>query len=112
MRISDWSSDVCSSDLIYPNFFHFSDRFLRIFSRKDRISGHQHIGPGLQKRKSVVRTHTAIHFDLKIGAGSFPHFLECPDFPVGIFNELRTAERSEEHTAEIQSLKRSSYAVF
>src|SRR3546814_2179011 len=71
MRISDWSSDVCSSDL--P-----SSRRLRI-ARCVRSSN--------QRRKSVDATNCAGTSDTCL-------------------------RRSEEHTSELQSLMRISYAVF
>src|SRR3546814_3103098 len=72
MRISDWSSDVCSSDLIPP-------------------------------RRRVVP-----QFEISEGrAGA--------DLHKGPFSALWRNEhinRSEEHTSELQSLMRISYAVF
>src|SRR3546814_1268519 len=33
MRISDWSSDVCSSDLLFTDMLHFASTFLCRISR-------------------------------------------------------------------------------
>src|SRR3546814_6558290 len=82
MRISDWSSDVCSSDLgveamnqmpaelpgVEPN-----DRLKAIFART------------VEKMKEVVREFEITQDELPV--------------------------RSEEHTSELQSLMRISYAV-
>src|SRR3546814_1848831 len=95
MRISDWSSDVCSSDLIG---YWFSVAW--IFERQ--AGGFQLCG-GLRRHMSCCeagasagslcgsrRDRSAARDD---GRGRFP-------------------ARSEEHTSELQSLMRISYAVF
>src|SRR3546814_2005920 len=76
MRISDWSSDVCSSDL--------SDR--RHFRGEAGASGH--------RQEMEVHGEQHEQQDAEPEAGQ------------------RYAERSEEHTSELQSLMRISYAVF
>src|SRR3546814_3943737 len=45
---------------------------------------------------------------LERGGGSFNHFARCDP----IYELFRQATRSEEHTSELQSLMRISYAVF
>src|SRR3546814_1077227 len=95
MRISDWSSDVCSSDLMQP----LSERVQAALA----AFGQQH---GL-----------AIY--LQPGGTSSVHPL-WPENPRLAFriasDDARFAdvelERSEEHTSELQSLMRISYAVF
>src|SRR3546814_8246075 len=89
MRISDWSSDVCSSDL------------------HDVLIRHH------------VRAHPAAQLhDQRVGARTAPvRGRQCraldPAFDRAIEEALRLAEiRSEEHTSELQSLMRISYAVF
>src|SRR3546814_3000053 len=93
MRISDWSSDVCSSDLhegadsshsLGPrNGGHGLALWLRW-----RLSSR--VGPDVAKRIRLARG----------GAG---------DQPV---HPLPRHNRSEEQTSELQSLMRISYAVF
>src|SRR3546814_3544445 len=100
MRISDWSSDGCSSDLV-------SSRPLGLAAP---------LGP-TRKGPPPHRLRTAAHhvergalsgclLDLPApghgGAGSH-HGLRERRFP---------EPRSEEHTSELQSLMRISYAVF
>src|SRR3546814_2321474 len=104
MRISDWSSDVCSSDLkpllliltdftlffigfqaihaIAPHVAHGDARLFRILGRKLR-----------QFLASLLR---------QIGDW------QADVLPIGDGIETR----SEEHTSELQSLMRISYAVF
>src|SRR3546814_9287046 len=118
MRISDWSSDVCSSDLDIgagTGFLSFLARRLgaahstlieysealelaQELARRNRIDGLTFIkGHSLEyKRKlsvDIVVTETLGNYALEE-------------------NFLETALRSEEHTSELQSLMRISYAVF
>src|SRR3546814_5948649 len=95
MRISDWSSDVCSSDLI---------AFIggRVVIRADRAGGAEHNedrwrqpgegtspeGHGREAFKSEILDARGRQF----GCGNHEH-------------------SSEEHTSELQSLMRISYAV-
>src|SRR3546814_6112148 len=111
MRISDWSSDVCSSDL-------------------DEVPG---LGPETGFTQSVCTTrHASAAYDAYLA------FLENPgpvivgaaagascfgpayEFVMILDRDLRKRKlrdrvpmtRSEEHTSELQSLMRISYAVF
>src|SRR3546814_3505926 len=116
MRISDWSSDVCSSDLAL-------DRVGRRFGDEDAGAGRSgeahHFDAGMRADRiadgRTVTLHEVEH------AGGDPRGFE--DFGedhrvagafFGRFENHRVArgERSEEHTSELQSLMRFSYAVF
>src|SRR3546814_9311569 len=93
MRISDWSSDVCSSDLAL-------DRAARVAGDPDRQQEVAEIIGGeryLNKPASLIER--ALSGRLAFAANS-EHDAPRPDF------------RSEEHTSELQSLMRISYAVF
>src|SRR3546814_8087937 len=116
MRISDWSSDVCSSDLERSHRHRDIDRHVeqhgghtlgrgggkadqRETDVVDRRIGEQPLDAGL-----ADRAHRTKHDGCKRGEDH-----DLP--PVGD----RTAERryrSEEHTSELQSLMRNSYAAF
>src|SRR3546814_4870771 len=86
MRISDWSSDVCSSDLL--------DDFLAELLDGDLIGVTDVNRMGMVAVQQAV---DALHLVVYIA--------ERP--------RLRAiTERSEEHTTELQSLMRNSYAVF
>src|SRR3546814_4383630 len=89
MRISDWSSDVCSSDL--P--FH--------------AIGQDHL-LHLARGRIFVADQQVLRHLLRDG-GAAAGALARPD--LGRIVEHR-ADRSEEHTSELQSLMRISYAVF
>src|SRR3546814_3798501 len=101
MRISDWSSDVCSSDL---------RRTLNYGLVIGLLSG---LGAALA--------------DAPFAAAAAGGLASLMDFLLGIERQLRVAggvflvalgiwtffkHRSEEHTSELQSLMRLSYAVF
>src|SRR3546814_10921354 len=109
MRISDWSSDVCSSDLLHAQ----TDAEHRLVAR--RLDNHLIEFEPLQflhafAHAADARQHQAIAFQQFVrvitdnDAAGFGHALK------------RLAERvqirSEEHTSELQSLMRISYAVF
>src|SRR3546814_4441473 len=91
MRISDWSSDVCSSDLLGDE--------LRLHRIIDVLRDSPIADPGDQ----------------------FADYREWRKKPLAWLNslaesvsggEIETGRRSEEHTSELQSLMRISYAVF
>src|SRR3546814_7286287 len=112
MRISDWSSDVCSSDLDLRIGVHDgTDGF-----RHTRSFGcSQRVGDGVREEAMhalQIRGHQIFR---KREIGCLPALLEahahldeegpCGERPEGF-------RRSEEHTSELQSLMRISYAVF
>src|SRR3546814_7658019 len=134
MRISDWSSDVCSSDLknivgvvLACNNFDVVDLGVMVPAQKildtaiaenaDIIGVSGLITPSLEEMGNVARemqrrdftiplliggaTTSRAHTALKID----PHYKSPPVW-------VKDASRSEEHTSELQSLMRSSYAVF
>src|SRR3546814_1075480 len=114
MRISDWSSDVCSSDLSFAQPAHPAtaehprDRRERAL-RADPVAVHLHRveGPG-----GRAATHFALARHGELGRGQ-PR-ISRDDHPRyrGAHPQSQPAERSEEHTSELQSLMRISYAVF
>src|SRR3546814_7775216 len=102
MRISDWSSHVCSSDLLVqhridaaqarvahqlpPRHHHLAEELAKGDQRLERLHcGAAHVGEDAGKRRARVGPYLR-------GLVAFP--------------------RSEEHTSELQSLMRISYAVF
>src|SRR3546814_4375258 len=110
MGISDWSSDVCSSDLLADPG---GDAAALFCAEHDAVRQRQHgdlplqqlvdgslaqLGEGLQRAFQVV---ALAEQRLGLLIGSRDHQSHRPAAP-----------RSEEHTSELQSLMRSSYAVF
>src|SRR3546814_5740689 len=96
MRISDWSSDVCSSDLNSPSS-----------------------PTGIPKRAVTLCTHfgacgswlPSMTYRPEPGAVSGSVTVQPPPQP-GTARPGSSISRSEEHTSELQSLMRISYAVF
>src|SRR3546814_6889585 len=95
MRISDWSSDVCSSDLppgAHPDLWRRADADLdQSGGARARLSRQ----PGAMASLPRRRARMAGDAGAPLGAAA-----------------ARPASRSEEHTSELQSLMRISYAVF
>src|SRR3546814_3838477 len=135
MRISDWSSDVCSSDLREAAAEPLGrgqdvGRHLRPFVRPQLAAAahaalhlvedqqQAELVGDLAQRPQVVgagRVHAALALhrldqDRRgvVGDGG-AHFVEVAE---GNVAEALDAWRSEEHTSELQSLMRISYAVF
>src|SRR3546814_1853639 len=102
MRISDWSSDVCSSDL-----FDFGAAKLDVGVFVSVKTLHHPIYQ-LIDQKSVDRGG---YFRFDYAGGPVEATLGG-ELRVGDVHSRRFVNRSEEHTSELQSLMRISYAVF
>src|SRR3546814_3262032 len=101
MRISDWSSDVCSSDLTKFNQVRPLKRGGgRRYYRPEDVALLQRIRELLYREGYTIK---GVQKLLRDGAVRMPTAGET----------ARAAQsRSEEHTSELQSLMRRSYAVF
>src|SRR3546814_6087940 len=96
MRISDWSSDVCSSDLwlVAFNVINVHNQFVRtVLNAIDRITE-----PLLRPIRRFMPDLGGIDFS--------------PMVLILVLIVIQRLLRSEEHTSELQSLMRISYAVF
>src|SRR3546814_7341690 len=101
MRISDWSSDVCSSDLVDRG--HGVGRELDI----DHRAGDGHDAAVLQGGGALGHGHVrspGSKGGRATGGRRGRHGCRR--------GRIRSKRRSEEHTSELQSLMRISYAVF
>src|SRR3546814_7624475 len=140
MRISDWSSDVCSSDLAVSEaglgeIVVTATR--RATNLQDTPVAVSAIDQGLIEQASprdigdlaafvpnfsaaTVTNFNAASFAIRgVGQNSIIVYFEPPvavlvdDFVVSsVQTQLLDTFRSEEHTSELQSLMRISYAVF
>src|SRR3546814_4182176 len=117
MRISDWSSDVCSSDLqrgdgLLPGQVQVVTGMAATLGRVEQAARLRRV-QGRQERGQVDGA-TADEFVPRVdeGADEGRSHLLVP--PSGHGNPSRTCvgTRSDEHTSELQSLMRISYAVF
>src|SRR3546814_1986012 len=97
MRISDWSSDVCSSDLLdafVSTIEHWLEEDLKV-PRKQRHTA-KRVFDRLRDERGFTGGYTIIK----------DYMRERDQRRQEVF------VRSEEHTSELQSLMRISYAVF
>src|SRR3546814_6407235 len=108
MRISDWSSDVCSSDL--TDLIQGSEEWLQ--ARCGLLTASEMkliVTPTLKAANNdKTRTHLYELLAQRVTGYVEPHYIS-DDMLRGMDDEII---RSEEHTSELQSLKRNSYAVF
>src|SRR3546814_1639769 len=96
MRISDWSSDVCSSDLDIALHFHTEAPHQR----------HTEINVRLRDQFALDLDHQIVL------AREQRRRLQDPGQELARCVAANAHRRSEEHTSELQSLMRISYAVF
>src|SRR3546814_6759899 len=99
MRISDWSSDVCSSDLR-----GLCGRAEQAEDAHGLITGE----PEMMCQGHGMIVHAGDDDTTREVTAAIP----SPDPPVVYEVREQQAGRSEEHTSELQSLMRISYAVF
>src|SRR3546814_1998960 len=117
MRISDWSSDVCSSDL---NLNATNNVLAALVEAKSNahlvhlgtmgVYGYGTAGMKIPEGYLTVKVDTGENLVEQeilypVNPGSIYHLTKTQD-------QLFFAYRSEEHTSELQSLIRISYAVF
>src|SRR3546814_1882641 len=107
MRISDWSSDVCSSDLLGEHAVALLFLFLDVML--DLLLQNQHLGViifliGLGLLKLQNQRLGRIMLDIGL--------VQIIFLDLAAKRRIENLFRSEEHTSELQSLMRISYAVF
>src|SRR3546814_3099012 len=115
MRISDWSSDVCSSDLPLQDVDKFEADALKKFKvdlpevpPRYRTSYFDHIWGG-----GYSAGYYAYFWSEVLDDDAFEWFKEHGGLTRENGQTFRDKIlRSEEHTSELQSLMRISYAVF
>src|SRR3546814_3814029 len=102
MRISDWSSDVCSSDLVLVAavllVVRDTDMWISKETRAVRLGGRACRRTTIEAMHRVPPLRCCVPVSQARGK-------VCDGHRPQIF-------RSEEHTSELQSLMRTSYAVF
>src|SRR3546814_2444056 len=132
MRISDWSSDVCSSDLwlVESAAEYMSMRYVEhVFGAEElakNIAAKREatkdagpvMGHGRPNRVQLYGKGPLLLLDLehRIGRPAMDRLMIAmarePVHTTPIFLTHLTAIRSEEHTSDLPSLMRTSYAVF
>src|SRR3546814_3167486 len=115
MRISDWSSDVCSSDLVSVIEYHGTVQgFLVLIPEIDALLL-DNVAVSTNVRGSEIgRVLLEFAERSAIEAGYRQIRLYINEAMTENFELYRRIgyTRSEEHTSELQSLMRNSYAVF
>src|SRR3546814_10912635 len=112
MRISDWSSDVCSSDLV-DQFAELLFLFVSV-TAGDRLC-HAARGMALENFALCAAKSGLDCLDLVQDVDAVTIVLDHLGYTTHLsFDPAKTIDdaRSEEHTSELQSLMRTSYAVF
>src|SRR3546814_7611717 len=129
MRISDWSSDVCSSDLHLDDLrkdarraraIAFGEHVLAHFDeRRDLDRAGARFALDRQLREQLVENRLQLAFGARIGQIGDRLALKDRidgrdrlDLELAGDEAIRIDVRSEEHTSELQSLMRISYAGF
>src|SRR3546814_7466880 len=114
LRISDWSADVCSSDLVFGSAPGWPRAFVVLLrdccgdrSVSSPLLGEEEVFGMTKKLESTAKkvSNGARILDAALCAAFF-----IASFSVEFYSGWWW--RSEEHTSERQSLMRSSYAVF
>src|SRR3546814_1616177 len=114
MRISDWSSDVCSSDLAVSSPANAADTVVWNFSLWGPPRA---VTAAADLLAETVAEKTAGNFTIRLhyGEAVSPAKENLDSIKMGAVEiaMICTAyhRRSEEHTSELQSLMRISYAV-
>src|SRR3546814_7941296 len=99
MLISDWSSDVCSSDL---------NCVVKYSTRADvRVPLHRQ-----EPAMSAVLSESPTDAGIEVTARAEGQDALLTPLALAFLADLHRRFRSEEHTYELQSLMRISYAVF
>src|SRR3546814_10155008 len=113
MRISDWSSDVCSSDLVRSVLIARRERpplpgLSLIAERRGpphRWADARYVSGRSARAQSAVVPHRS-RWKSSRDRGDQPHRLEAK--PASRLAKLARVRRSEEHTSELQALMRHS----
>src|SRR3546814_1727491 len=119
MRISDWSSDVCSSDLSDAALVSI-DRAIALAPEDAEL--HFHRAGYLVGGRQLEAAQAALSQTVELDPNQFGAYVMQAQLALGRGDvdeaerlarlAARVEPRSEEHTSELQSLMRTTYAVF
>src|SRR3546814_7710392 len=123
MRISDWSSDVCSSDLVSRRplrLLGYSRQIVesnwKLYWENSRDPYHATLMHPFLSTFGILRTDGDYHsVPLQEGRHEYTYSQYDPELKnrtSEASKQIKSIRRSEEHTSELQSLMRISYAVF
>src|SRR3546814_5931873 len=122
MRISDWSSDVCSSDLIATFCERRSGVMIENRPAGDVIAQHDapdtlfYVDPPYMHETRSLKDRSGRYYDHEMTDADHRALLEqlqqvkgmvvISGYRSPLYDELLSGWRSEEHTSELQSLMR------
>src|SRR3546814_1596077 len=122
MRIRNWSSDVCSSDLSWSTFVSIDNPFMPQAGRDGLVAAgensfgyaREHSEFGMRTSK-IHRQYYSISTGFEGNIGSNWKWSVVGEYGKSSttnrqLNDRIDQPRSEEHTSELQSLMRTSYA--
>src|SRR3546814_9421555 len=125
MRISDWSSDVCSSDLYLAMVMGANLEKGWLHDARPAFINPDEVSIALVRQACLQKMGIDVSY-VSLTSGEtkrtlFPHALVrtaarwhvrawCPEREE--YRDFNVGRRSEEHTSELKSLMRISYAVF
>src|SRR3546814_10174021 len=129
MRISDWSSDVCSSDLLASGF---RVRTVKVASVTKQDEPAKPVSSQRVNPAALGEFRSGVVFVVDASSSMQPYIDRTRQAMSEVFDRIEAAKlndkvrfgmvayrddpaevkRSEEHTSELQSLMRISYAVF
>src|SRR3546814_2471320 len=111
MRISDWSSDVCSSDRSGSRRFHLCGNGERLFLvvTFGATLARSAASTGLRTENYEFRSIGGVPVEVRLSGFHCVFLSACES---ATCESRDNSERSEEQTAELPSLMRISYDVF
>src|SRR3546814_2552823 len=127
MRISDWSSDVCSSDLLQVygsagdlDWIAGAYYFIEKGTERSDAKSFGFLNPAAPVARNTdgnIRSTSyalfgQLNYDFTDRLRATAGFRYTWDSRELVIHALTDRDRSEEHTSELQSLMRISYAVF
>src|SRR3546814_2802942 len=113
MRISDWSSDVCSSDLpvievaVEPKTKADQEKMGIALNRLAQEDPSFRVTTDHESGQTIIKGMGELHLEILVDRMKREFKVEAN---VGA-PQVKFTHRSEEHTSELQSLMRISYAV-
>src|SRR3546814_986226 len=107
MRISDWSSDACSSDLFRFDRSLLLAAIMKLTRCSSTTFACRSKTSLVKKEKAGTRPSTCLNSNEAAARHPFDRAWRLSDSRMSC-----GTKRSEEHTSELQSLMRISYAVF
>src|SRR3546814_9191331 len=122
MRISDWSSDVCSSDLLPPNLSTshkaFSEDLRTEISNLSYVEDEYRVFGGKSEEGAMIVSQTDAPVDFnKMHCCRVANIVPNDDVEIALrsvsaFTQTLGTYSWDEHTSNLETLMRITYALF